>query len=158
MRTLLALLVVLSCASTAVRAQADTSLTETDRRQIRALDAQFIQAWLRDDTTGVLRLFADDAVLVPPNAAPVVGRAAIRAWWWPRDGSRTRILAFERQIDEINGNHGLAFSRGIASLRWTYEKNGRTTKQASRSNDFFVLARGADGGWKIVRQIWNARP
>jgi ketosteroid isomerase-like protein len=99
----------------------------------------FVHAWLRDDAAGVIRLFADDAVLVPPNATPVVGRNAIRAWWWPRDGSRTRILSFDRRVEEINGSHEVAYMRGSASLRWTYEKNGRTTTQSSRSNDFVNL-------------------
>jgi ketosteroid isomerase-like protein len=142
----------------ALAAANTTSLSDADRVQIGALDSMFVHAWLRDDTAGVIRLFADEAVLVPPNATPVVGRNAIRAWWWPRDGSRTRILSFDRRVEEINGSHEVAYMRGSASLRWTYEKNGRTTTQSSRSNDFVILARAADGSWKIVRQIWNARP
>lgn len=134
-----------------------TSLTDADRAQIAALDSLFVQAWLRNDTAAVLRLFADDAVLVPPNATPVVGRAAIGAYWWPRDGSRTRILEFQRQIAEIGGSHELAFMRGAARLTWTYEKSGRTAKQSSASNDFVLFARASDGTWKIVRQIWNRR-
>lgn len=144
-------------------ASADTtSLSAADRAEIRALDSMFVQAWLRDDTVGVLRLFTDDAVLVPPNATPVVGRDAIRAWWWPRDGSRTRILSFDRRIDEIiginAGSHALAYMRGTASLKWTYQKDRRSTTQSSHSNDLVVLARGPDGTWKIVRQIWNTPP
>jgi ketosteroid isomerase-like protein/tetratricopeptide (TPR) repeat protein len=144
-------------APVALAARDTTSLSGADRAQIRAVDSMFVRAWLHDDTTAVLGLFAQDAVLVPPNAAPVVGRDAIRAWWWPRDGSRTRILSFARQIDEINGSHELAFMRGTASLSWSYQKSGRTTKQASRSNDLVILARDPDGTWKIVRQIWNTR-
>ncbi|HKW09315.1 MAG TPA: nuclear transport factor 2 family protein [Gemmatimonadaceae bacterium] len=145
-------------APVALAASEPKSLSDADRSQIVALDSMFVRAWLRDDTAAVLGLFADDAVLVPPNAAPVVGRAAIRAWWWPQDGSRTRILAFDRHIEEIDGNHALAFVRAVATLSWTYEKKGRTTKQSSRSNDVVVLARASDGTWKIVRQIWNTRP
>jgi uncharacterized protein (TIGR02246 family) len=141
-------------AAVALAGAEETSLGDADRAQIRALDSMFVHAWLRDDTAGVLRLFADDAVLVPPNGAPVVGRTAIGAWWWPRDGSRTRILSFDRQVAEINGTHDLAFMRGTASLRWTYQKNGRTTRQSSRSNDVILFARGSDGAWKIIRQIW----
>ena len=135
-----------------------SSLTDADRAEIRTVDSMFVHAWLRDDTASVLALFADDAVLVPPGAAPVVGRAAIRAWWWPQDGSRTRIVAFDRDIVEVNGSHELAFMRGTANLRWTYRKNGRTTRQSSKSNDLVMLARTSDGTWKIVRQIWNTRP
>ena len=145
-------------AAVALAGSEETLLSDADRAQIRALDSMFVRAWLQDDTAGVLRLFADDAVLLPPNAAPVLGRAAIRAWWWPRDGSRTRILAFDRHVDEVSGSHELAFMRGTANLRWTYQKNGRTTRQSSHSNDFIVLARASDGTWKITRQVWNTRP
>src|SRR5437868_7081027 len=93
-------------------------LGDADRAAIRALDSTFVASWLRDDTTAVLGVFAPDAVLLPPGSAPVAGTSAIRAYWWPQDGSHTRITGFDRQIVEIDGTPGLAYLRGTARLRW----------------------------------------
>ncbi len=134
------------------------ALGDGDRAAIRALDSAFVGAWLRDDTTAVLALFADDAVLLPPGARPVAGHPAIRAWWWPTDGSRTRILAFDHVVDEIGGTRELAFVRGTSTLRWRSTKAGTTTTQTSRSTDLRLVARDADGRWRIVRQMWSPLP
>src|SRR4026207_1192209 len=75
-------------------------LTVSDQAAIRTLDSTFVQGWLQDDTAAVLRVFSPDAVLLPPGSQPIAGLAAIRAYWWPTDGSHTRITSFDRQIVE----------------------------------------------------------
>ena len=133
-------------------------LTADDRVAIRSLDSTFVQAWLSDDTTAVLSVFRPDAVLLPPGASPVVGLAGIRAFWWPTDGSHTRITSFEHQILEIEGTKGLAFLRGTAALGWTYAKGGPPTSQTSRSADLILVAPDSVGHWRVIRQMWSALP
>jgi uncharacterized protein (TIGR02246 family) len=136
----------------------EAPLRDADRAAIRALDARFVRGWLDDDANAVLGLYSPDAALLPPGAQPLAGPAAIRAYWWPTDGSHTRITAFDRTIDEIEGNGDLAWMRGTARLAWTYEKDGKTTVQTSRSIDLVLLRRGPDDQWRIVRQMWNTLP
>ena len=133
-------------------------MTEAERSAIRRLDTAFVQAWLRDDTAAVLRLFHPEAILMPPNGTPVVGVGAIKDYWWPADGSHTRITTFTRDIAEIEGTPELAYLRGAASLGWLYRKDGRESAQTSRSTDFVVLAADSTGQWRIIRQIWNQLP
>jgi ketosteroid isomerase-like protein len=133
-------------------------LTAADRAAILAVDSSFVRGWLRDDTTAVLDLFETDAVLIPPGAAAVQGRAAIRAYWWPTDGSHTTIRAFAHSVQEIGGTRALAFVRGTSELRWDYAKNGSSTSQTSRSSDMRLLARDSLGKWRIIRQMWSALP
>jgi uncharacterized protein (TIGR02246 family) len=133
-------------------------LTDEDRAAIRALDSTFVRGWLSDDTNAVLSVFAADAVLLPPGSKPVRGLPAIRSYWWPVDGSHTRITSFDRHIDEIEGTRQLAFLRGTASLSWIYEKDGHQTAQTSRSIDLLLLARDSAGHWHVIRQMWNTLP
>lgn len=133
-------------------------LTDADRQAIRALDYTFVSAWLRDDTAGVLSVFSAQALLLPPGANPVVGLAAIRGYWWPTDGSHTRITSFTRHIEEIEGTLDLAFMRGTASLGWTYEKGGKRSSQTSRSQDLILVTRDATGHWHVIRQMWSVLP
>ena len=135
-----------------------TSLTDSERDAIRAVDTAFVHAWIRDDTSSVLRLFSREAILLPPGSAPVEGLRAIRDYWWPGDGSHTRITSFTRDIAEISGTQQLAYLRGIAHLAWAYEKGGKRTSQSSRSTDLVLLAPDADGQWRIIRQMWNQLP
>ena len=135
-----------------------SELAGADRAAVRQIDSAFVEAWLRDDTTAVLRLFAPDAILLPPGHAPVVGLSAIRAYWWPTDGSSTRITGFRRTIDEVDGERSVVYLRGSATLSWRYTKDGKTTVQSSRSIDLFILRRDPSGKWRITRSMWSQLP
>lgn len=138
---------------------ATVPLSAADRAAILAIDSAFVAAWLADDTTKVLSLFAPDAELIPPGAPPVRGLEAIRRYWWPADGSRTRITRFTRSVDELDGTNALAYLRGTGALAWTYAKGAApATSQSSRSTDFIVYKKDADGRWRVSRQMWNALP
>lgn len=134
-------------------------ISDADRAAILALDSTFVDGWLKDDTAKVLSVFAPDATLLPPGSQPMTGLAAIRAYWWPADGSHTRITSFTRTIAEVGGGGGVAFVRGTGALGWSYAKNGeRPQAQASRSTDFIVYSRDANGRWCVTRQMWNVLP
>ncbi len=133
-------------------------LNVNDFAAIRQLDSAFVNAWLKDDTTAVLSLFAPDAVLLPPNSAPVAGLAAIRGFWWPTDGSHTSITTFDRTVEEIGGNRDLAYFRAKASLAWTSTKDGKTTAQTGRADDLRLLVRDGKGVWRVTRQMWTPLP
>jgi ketosteroid isomerase-like protein len=134
------------------------TLTAASRAQILALDSAFVRGWLRDDTASVLGIFAPNAVLQPPNVQAVTGHAAIRSYWFPDDGSTTRILAFDHQVLEIVGSSTMAVVRGASSLRWRYTKGGTTTEQSGRSADVRVYAADPSGKWRVIRQIWTPLP
>jgi uncharacterized protein (TIGR02246 family) len=159
LRFLLAALVVLpACRATPADPGGPRELSDRDRAAIRALDTAFVQAWLRDDTAGVLALFHPDAVIVPPGGRPVHGLRGIRAYWWPEDGSHTRITGFTRELAEVEGTPALAWFRGVAALDWVYAKDGKEAAQSSRSNELVLVAPDPAGHWRITRQIWAPAP
>lgn len=130
-------------------------LTSRDSSAIEAVRAAYVRAWLEDDTAGVLATLDSAAVLLPPGRLPVAGHAAIRAFWWPTDGSRTTITAFDWTVDELAGTPELAYTRGVSSVAWRYEKDTVRSEQLTRSVSLTLLAPGADGKWRIFRQMWG---
>src|SRR5687768_14520867 len=78
-------------------------LTARDSSDIEAVRTAYVQAWLADDTSGVLATLHSDAVLLPPGRLPLRGEREIRAFWWPTDGSRTTITAFDWTLEELVG-------------------------------------------------------
>jgi ketosteroid isomerase-like protein len=130
-------------------------LTARDSSAIEAVHAAYVSAWLKDDTAGVLATLDSTAVLLPPGHSPVTGHRAIRAYWWPTDGSRTTITAFTWTMDELAGTPELAFTRGTSSLAWRYVKDTVRSEQSSRNVSLTLLAPGADGRWRILRQMWG---
>jgi uncharacterized protein (TIGR02246 family) len=133
-------------------------LNQGDIAAITALDSAYVRSWLNDDAASVLALFMSDAQLLPPGWPPVSGIDAIRKYWWPQDGSRTKITKFERTIGEIGGNRDLAFLRSTTTLSWEYTKDGKTTAQTSRSTELQLLMRNQAGAWRVARQMWSPLP
>jgi uncharacterized protein (TIGR02246 family) len=130
-------------------------LTARDSSDIEAVRTAYVQAWLADDTSGVLATLDTDAVLLPPGRLPLEGEREIREFWWPTDGSRTTITAFDWTLDEMVGTRELAFTRGISTIAWRYEKDTVRAEQTTRSTNLTILVRGADGRWRILRQMWG---
>lgn len=143
-----------SLASCSNASGVEQPLTDDDRRAIRANDSTYVAAWLQDDTTRVLSTLTTDAVLIPGGLRPLNGVAAAGTFWFPHDGSHTRLSTFSRSIDEIDGSGDVAFIRGSDSLRFTYSKDGTTQEQSLRSVTFAVARRQRDGTWRISRMMW----
>jgi len=142
-------------ASDACTAPENATLTDADRRAIQALDSSFVAAWLKDDTAGVMATLSADAVLMPSGRHPLIGHESIRAYWWPDDGSHTRIDAFVSRIEEVGGMNGMAFIRGDDSLTFTYSKGASGFTQSSRTVTLSVVARLPDGRWEFTRRMWS---
>ncbi len=149
---LLSLGLVLACGEDA---SPELALTARDSTAIEAVRAAYVKAWLADDTSGVLATLDSGAVLLPPGRPPLEGEREIRAFWWPDDGSRTTITSFDWTLDEMVGTGELAFTRGISTIEWRYVKDTVRAEQTTRSPNLTILVRGADGRWRILRQMWG---
>jgi ketosteroid isomerase-like protein len=131
------------------------ALSKSDSTVIAAVQARYVEAWLADDTTGVLATLDSGAVLLPPGRESVTGHSAIRAYWWPADGSHTRITGFTWDVTEVLGGPGLAVARGISTVSWSYAKDTVLSQQTVRNVSLSVLTKNDRGEWRIARQMWG---
>lgn len=134
---------------------ASTDLTRADSAAIREVEAAYVEAWLADDTLGVLATLSPDAVLLPPRGLPVAGHATIREYWWPEDGSHTTITGFEWTVEQVGGQSGMAYTRGASTVSWVYVKDTLRQATTARSVNLTLLEQQEDGAWKITHQMWG---
>jgi ketosteroid isomerase-like protein len=93
-------------------------------------------------------------VLLPPNALPLNGRAAIRQWQ-----ERSRAEAGDAGTPSIEEDE-LQMSGAFVIYRSTL-KGQRAAKAGSgpepfETKYFDVLRRKPDGGYEIVRRMWSS--
>ena len=135
---------------------APPAFTAEDEAAVRALEEAYRTAWLADDSAGVMATLAPDAVLMPAGTEPLAGDSAIRAFWWPDDGSETTITSYEITVDEVEGSGDLAYVRGRGALEFTYrDPDGQESELESRAVHLSVARRGEDGEWRIARRAWS---
>lgn len=121
-------------------------------KAVRAVADGIIAADNARDLTRVMDSYAVDAWLLPPNAEPVRGHAAIR----PRYESlfATFTPAIDGRIDEACVTGSTAYVRG--------HNGGRMVSRSSQAgrdlDDVYVmlLKVDTDGKWRISHLMWHS--
>jgi uncharacterized protein (TIGR02246 family) len=123
------------------------------RAQIEKQNAAFSAAFARGDIAAVAAAYAEDAIVFPPDAGLVQGRAAIQAMWQSlRDGGGQSLAL---TTVDVHASGGLASETGTGVL--TMQPAGGAAQ--SQSVKYVVVwKKQADGSWKIFRDIWNSLP
>ena len=124
---------------------------QADIAAVRRMLNAIVSADNARDLNAVMALYADDAVLLPPDENAVVGKEAIR----PRYQSLFNEFNPDLSIshDEIITDGDWVFVRGRTGGRVISRKGGAT----SPVNDKYlmILRRQADGTWRIARLMWS---
>lgn len=140
------------CGRMATGARAGQADQPADLAGIRAVTSGIIAADNAGDAAAVMRFYSDDAVLLPPNGAPVAGKEAIRARY--EEGFRHFRFAISSASEETHVFGDWAFDRGTTSGK-TIPKTDESSRQI-HDNYVMILHRESSGAWKIARLIWNA--
>lgn len=119
------------------------------RRAIAEVNRKFVDAVARDDMAAAASVYTDDATVLPPDAAPVSGRANIQAFWTGAKAALglTGVTLTTRSL-EIRGD--CAHEIGEAALK---------LPSATAVVKYVVVwHRQTDGAWRWHVDIWNAGP
>jgi ketosteroid isomerase-like protein len=124
-------------------------LTDRDREAIASLETSFAKMASTGGFKALVDLYyADDAMLLAPNAPPAKGRAAIEATL----SAFPPITAFSLKANEIDGAGDVAYSYGNYSL--SMKTPGGTVVDEGKS--VVIYRRQPGGGWKAWRDIFNS--
>jgi ketosteroid isomerase-like protein len=112
--------------------------------------ATFVAALGRADTQALAALYTADATLLPPAAAPISGREAIRRFW--QAGLDAGIVAIRLDAAWLEHDTRLAYELGGYELR--LEPAGSSTV-VDRGNYLLVHERQDDGSWRRRVEIFT---
>jgi uncharacterized protein (TIGR02246 family) len=133
-------------------------LLPADEAKVRAVDAAYAAAWVRNDPTAILATLWPDAVLAPPGRAPVVGVEEIRKFWWPAGGPKTTVTAFESTVVQVGGSGSTAWALGTYQFDFWWEADGKRTERRNRGNALMVFRRSPEGEWRMSHRMWSDLP
>lgn len=136
---------------------ADGPLPEEGEEAVRSVNREYVRAWRANDPEAVMATLAPGAVLVPGGMKPIRGDSAIRAFWWPSDGSQTRVTAYEATVDEVGGSGDRAFLRGRGRLAFDWRSSPDSAWRSVTSSSVWMalLHRCPDGAWRMTHRMWH---
>jgi len=126
------------------------SPASADEAAIRAQSASWEKAYNGGDAKAVAALYAEDALLLPPGASGVSGRAAILAFFTKDIASSAAagavfVLAPKTDVG-VSGNMGWESGTYKVTVKGSVVETGK----------FLSVSRKKDGKWLYMRDTWNA--
>ena len=117
------------------------------RKTIEAAGQKFVADFGKGDAAALAGQYAEDAMVLPPNADSVTGRAAIQAFWqsFIDQGFKHMALA----VVEVGTGGDLAYEVG------TYEVGTAPGTVADRGK-YLVVWKKAGGKWWIHRDMFSS--
>ena len=113
---------------------------------IEGKNDRFTRAHVAGDRASIDDMFADDAKVLPPDADPVIGRAAIDAL--TAEYIEYGISEFREETTDFYGNEDLLVDQGNYVVVYGKEKVREVGK-------YVTVWKREGGDWKIQTNIWN---
>jgi len=124
-------------------------LSDADKAGIEETTRAFGKAFEAKDWAGVAATYTEDAILLPPNAAAVKGRAAIQEFL----GSFPPASNFQIKTVEVDGRGDLAYVYGTYSMTITPE-GADPVEESGKYLE--IRQKQADGSWLLHRDMFSS--
>lgn len=153
MRSAASALPVLCLLGLSIRAQELCDPTAGRVREVAAVAKGIVDADNAQDLARVMRLYTEDAVLMPPGEDAVAGKANIRPRYEQLFASfRPRI---ENHVEETCVSGSLAFVRGRTAGKLLPKEAGQP--RMLDDSYLMLLRQDRDGAWRISHLMWHPR-
>jgi ketosteroid isomerase-like protein len=125
-------------------------LSAEDRFAIKALHDAWLDAEVRGDSSALLQLCTAAPVWLPPNEAPLCGRAAILRWLAEQPHTDVRRI----DIDDLAMSGVGSFAWKLATFRATFEGPADAGARVVTGSHGWLLQRDEMGAWRVGVVIW----
>jgi uncharacterized protein (TIGR02246 family) len=119
----------------------------TARQELARIISQFATAFNAGDMAAVAALYAEDAILMPPDSATLTGRGRIAEYWQAARETGMRDVALRTL--KIEGEGSTFVDIGTAEAM---------SDAGSQSLKYIAVWKQVDGRWQMAADIWNANP
>jgi ketosteroid isomerase-like protein len=152
-RVLFSAVAVVLCAAACLSQKQSAAGRRGAEAELRSLDEQWSAIAAKNDLDGTVAFYADDAVLLAPNAPIATDRKSIRESWAGLLGPNTAVSWKWSKI-EVSQSGELAYIYG------SYKLKMGATSQSGPVNDtgkFLEVWKKQPGGqWKCVADTYNS--
>jgi len=121
---------------------------------IEALNKQFSDAFKRGDFDMIAAMYTNDAVMLPPGSAIIVGQGNIQSFW--KQARRIQELKFDTVSIKLLGDDAV---REIGTLHMRTRSGAKTALAGAQAREitskYVFVWQKVGGQWKRETSIWN---
>jgi uncharacterized protein (TIGR02246 family) len=118
-----------------------------DNATVQKLADQFAEAFNKNAATGIGELYAEDAILIPPQADMRMGRKDIQAFWTQQAKEAEGLTIAVLDVKPLGPDAARAVVRGELTTK------GDKPRYLTGRNVVVLQKVGVD--WKLATHIWN---
>jgi uncharacterized protein (TIGR02246 family) len=137
---------IFAMAMLALPATALAQYDDDGKSAVKKVTAKWQAAYNAGDGAAIAALYSNDAVLHPPNSAPVTGAEAIEAFWTQgaSQGASTELTTKE------------LYSMGDMAVEVGMYSGTNADGSHDDHGHFTVIYKKVDGKWMMFRDMWNS--
>ena len=142
---------VAACSAPAAEQNAEKAEPADHEATIRANVDRWLELVRNRDAAAIAQFYAEDGVLMPPNAPAATGRAAIEEGWRGMMSPPGLEFTFAPAQIVVASGEDMALDRG--TYRVAYDgPNGRVTD----TGKYLVVWRNVGGEWKVAADMFSS--
>jgi len=154
MRTALLLFLISSAIlTTSCNPSGTVDTRAADAAALQRADEQWAATAARNDLAATVAFYADDAVLLPPNASIATDAKSIRQTWASLLGPNT-ALSWKASKTEVAKSGELGYLYGSYELSIKDPKGGPPVHDTGKFLE--IWKKQADGNWKCIVDTYNS--
>ena len=126
-------------------------MIEEVRREIEKADSRFGEGIRRGDAPAVGALYAEDALLMPPNMETIRGREGTTEFW----AGAIKMGVQDAVLTTLELRHEVHTVEEVGNYRLKIHPEGQAPFE-DKGKYMVLWKQDADGTWRMHRDIWNS--
>jgi ketosteroid isomerase-like protein len=122
-----------------------------DQAKLQSDALIWFEHYAKADADGMAKLYAEDALLMPPGAPAVTGRPGIKTFLG-EDAAKSKAAGISLKNGSVTGTGVHGDSGWISGTYKVVDASGATIDGGS----YLSVHRRTNGAWLYIRDIWNS--
>ena len=126
-----------------------------ERSKLMQTNRDWAQASAAKNADQIVSFLDDSATVMPPDRAPIVGKAALKEWVTQSLGIPKFSVTWEPQQATVASSGDFGYVIGQNTITFA-DASGKMFTQSGEV--LAVWKKDATGAWKCVAEVWNNNP
>jgi uncharacterized protein (TIGR02246 family) len=120
-------------------------------KKINAVNSGFVEAFNKGDLISAMKVYTEEATILPPNAEMIKGKDAITAYWQRARDMGVKEAKLETvEVTQMGDNAACEIGKYVLKIQ---PEGGEAFTDKGK---YMMVWKLVDGSWKWDSDVWNS--